>query len=210
MKILETIKKTKQKLSSKFEDFVSQEHNFSLHESWLNWVLNSKYVQDKIIEHKISNLKIELIENKLILTGNFEKEKLKGKFKTNLEVDKVIWDQYEHTIFIKISESDLKFDKSLKGVLAAVGFSLCKIIFGVDFLFDKAGCSIEKGVVRLNLESFNDENKIIQTVIKGIIINKININNKSIDIIFNIIPNLGLKSLNIIFKWWMNYTRFKN
>ena len=132
MKILETIKKTKQKLSSKIEDFVSKEHNFSLHESWINWILKSKYVQDKLIEHKVSNIHIELIENEMILTGNFEKEKLKGSFSTKLAVDNIIWDQYEHTLFLKLSESDLKFDKSMKGVLAAVGFSLCKNIFGFE------------------------------------------------------------------------------
>ncbi len=176
------------------KEFIKDERQVVVSENNLNRILELDEIYFNILKEKgVKITKIAINSGSIKYSGSYNRKKWNCRFFLTIALDHFVWEPNNHSLFVKIVDHDVVFEKSIRGFIGNIGYGLGSAKWGKQDFFEKLGVDYENGVIPIPLDG-NDLK--LKKVIDAIQVNAIRINEKEIVILVEpgcletIFPNL--------------------
>lgn len=142
------------------KDLISKDNQIEISADHLNKVIQmDQMYYKKLSEIGVESLNIEIEPILMLISGSFDKNKLKGDFNILLKPDNIEWNN-KHVLLFQVLDHNVNFEKTFRGILANIGNAVIESIFGKDFIVSMLVAEYNDNFIRVDLDSacgdFND------------------------------------------------------
>lgn len=139
----------------KIKDFVHKERTINVPESLINQLIRAdeKFFQ-KISSKGLSQVNVGIDLDKLIITGQAEKQDENFGFRAELYPEKVVWTRDEQTIYLRILDYDLNIEDS--GYFDVFKLAIIKTVLAVTgegAALEQIDVQMEDGLIKVDVNS---------------------------------------------------------
>ncbi|MFN2342857.1 MAG: hypothetical protein ABR542_05825 [Desulfonatronovibrio sp.] len=166
-KLWSTFENKLSQVRDKMSDIVFKERTIDVSENAINKLIQTdEKFSSKLKEKGLSNVRLQVKDNKIVVTGILEKHVKDAAFTVELRPEKIIWTKEEQTIFMKMLDYDLKMEKG--GYFNLVKLTMVKMIMAVfkgEKVLKYVNIDTEDDLIKINLKDVNHNiRKVVQSI----------------------------------------------
>ncbi len=151
----------------KMSDIVFKERTIDVSENAINKLIQTdEKFSSKLKEKGLSNVRLKVKEDKIIVTGILEKHVKDAAFTVELRPEKIIWTKEEQAIFMKMLDYDLKMEKG--GYFNLVKLTMIKMIMAIfrgEKVLKYVNIDMQDDLVKIDLKDIDPSiRKVVQSI----------------------------------------------
>jgi hypothetical protein len=187
---------------SQLQAFINREHTLQVSAERLTRIIDRQDLRHQTpMTGSVDAVSIAITPEALMLTGRFDHDRWTGQFHLYLRPTQIIWDAQRHALFFELIDHDIKFDRSLRGVLASIGIATINGLFGKNFILRKTITAIDGKQVRFELDHLSPR---FQPLLEAFTLHHIECTEDALLVRFSTHPRKVLLSLGQLAKNWLN------